>query len=299
MQKKQSETSEKTQPDLYCQAAWGGFWSFATRIALRFILVLRIFILAWLLEPQDFGLLGVALLTVAIIESLTTTGFQAALVQKKGVFEDCLDSVWAFGLVRGGALFGILYLTAPYTALFFDCPQATSIIRVIGVSVILRSLSNVGTIRFQKELKFKKQFLLQSSGTVVDFIVSVSLACLYRNVWALVAGKLAGEFARLVFSYALEPYRPRLQLKIKKIRELWKFGRWILGSVTLEFLLDKGDDIIVGKIVGVTSLGLYRIAYNISNLPTTEITCAISQVTFPAYAKIQDDIPRFKAAYLK
>jgi O-antigen/teichoic acid export membrane protein len=100
-------------------------------------------------------------------------------------------------------------------------------------------------------------------------------------------------------SYILHSYRPRIRLDKGEFKELFGFGRWVLGSSILIFLLTQGDDIFVGKMLGVTALGFYQMAYLISNLPATEITHVISQVTFPAYSKMQDDIPQLREAYLR
>jgi len=110
---------------------------------------------------------------------------------------------------------------------------------------------------------------------------------------------LAGNIARLVASYLIHPCRPHLSWDLGKAKELFSYGKWILGSSILVFLITQGDDILVGKLFGVAALGFYRMAYRISNLPATEITHVISQVTFPAYSKLQDDIHKLREAYLK
>jgi len=103
----------------------------------------------------------------------------------------------------------------------------------------------------------------------------------------------------MVISYFIHPHRPRPWLEWENARELYVFGRWILGSSALGFLAIQGDDIFVGKVLGVTALGLYQMAFRLSNLPATEITGVISQVTFPAYSKLQDNIPKLRVAFLK
>jgi len=115
----------------------------------------------------------------------------------------------------------------------------------------------------------------------------------------LVWGGLAANFVRVFMSYIIHPYRPRIKFEKEKFQELFGFGKWILSSSILTFLITQGDDIFVGKMLGVTFLGFYQMAYLISNLPATEITQVISQVTFPAYSKLQDDLPKLREAYLK
>ena len=281
------------------RAVISGFWAFLLRTVKQLFSLLRLVILARILAPQDFGLMGVALLSMATLETFSQTGVQQALIQKKCEIKSYLDSVWTVLILRSFILFTILYLIAPFAATFFDAPDAKPIIQVIGLSVIFQAFTNIGVIYFQKELEFNKQFVYQLSGTLTDFFVAVIAALILKNVWAIVFGLLAGNAAMLITSYLIHPYRPHLSFDIGKARELFGYGKWILGSSILVFLTTQGDDIFAGKLLGTTALGLYQMAYLISNLPATEITHVISQVMFPAYSKIQDDIPKLRETYLK
>jgi len=277
----------------------GGFWVFFLRIVNRGFSLIRLIILARILSPNDFGLMGIALLTMSTLETFSQTGFQAALIQKKEDIKSYLNSAWTVLILRGFILFIILYFIAPYTAIFFNSPEAKPIIRVIGFSILFQSFTNIGITYFKKELEFNKEFIYQFAGTLADFIVAVTAVLILKNVWALVFGLLAGNATRCIVSYLIHPYRPHLSSNLRKAKELFGFGKWILGSTILFFLITQGDDIFVGKLLGTTALGFYQMAYRISNMPATEITHVISQVTFPAYSKLQDNIPKLREAYLK
>jgi len=277
----------------------GGFWVFSLRIVQQLFGFTRLIILARILAPHDFGLMGIALLTMSTLETFSQTGFQAALIQKKKDIESYLDAAWTVLILRGLVLFGILYFAAPLAASFFDAPEAKPIIQVIGFSVLFQAFTNIGVIYFQKELEFNKEFIYQFAGTLADFTVAILSVLILRNVWALVLGLLAGNAVRCFMSYLIHPYRPRLSRDLAKAKELFGFGKWVLGSSILVFLITQGDDIFVGKLLGATALGFYQLAYRISNMPATEITHIISRVTFPVYSKLQDDISKLRAAYLK
>lgn len=276
----------------------GGIWVFAIRLTNRFFGFIRTIILARLLAPNDFGLLGVALLTLSTLEVFSQTGFQVALIQKKGNIESYLDTAWAISLVRGIVLFLMLYLSSPVIGKFFNSSEAILVIRVISISILLSGFRNIGILFFQKELEFKKQFIYEFSATIADFTVAIFLAFILQNVWALVWGTLAANLIRFVMSYVLMPYRPKFKIQKEKFKELFGFGKWILGSGILVYLTTQGDDIFVGKMLGVTTLGFYQIAYLLANLPATEVTHVISRVTFPAYSKLQQDLPKMREAYL-
>jgi len=290
---------KSAEGNLFDRAVKGGFWVFLLRIAQLIFQIIKLIIVARILNPSDFGLMGIALLTMAVLETFSKTGFQAALIQKREDIKIYLDSAWTVLVLRGFILFAFLYLIAPYAAIFFKVPQAKLIIQIVGVSILFQAFTNIGIIYFRKELEFNKEFFYQISGTLADFITTISVALMLRNVWALVFGFLAGNFVRFIISYLVHPYKPRIHLSLEKVKELFGFGKWIFGSSILLFLLTQGDDAFVGKFLGITMLGFYQLAYRISNMPATEITHVISQVTFPAYSKFQDNIPKLREAYLK
>lgn len=290
---------------LYQRTVRSGVWVFALRITERGLSIVRLIVLARILSPNDFGLMGIALLAMSVLETFSQTGFAQALIQRKEKTEEYLDVAWTFMLLRNLALFAILFLGAPYIATFFEAPKATPIMRVIGLSLLfggtggIGGLANIGILYFQKELEFNKQFIYGIAGALADFVVAVSVALIYKSVWALVFGLLAGNIVRFFMSYLIHPYRPHLNFDFDKAHELFGFGKWILGSSILVFLATQGDDIFVGKLLGTTLLGFYQMAYRISNAPATEITHVISQVTFPAYSKLQDNPEGLRKAYLK
>lgn len=303
---KSSNTNFKT-PDqgLYQRTVRSGVWAFSMRVFERGLGIVKLIILARMLAPNDFGLMGIALLAMACLETFSQMGFQQALIQKKEGTEKYLDVAWTFMLIRNLVIFAILFIGAPYIAEFFDAPKVTPIMRIIGISLLfggpggIGGFANIGVLYFQKELEFNKQFIYHLAGTLADFAISVTAAIVLKSVWALVFGLLAGNIVRFFIGYRIHPYRPRLNFDFDKARELFGFGKWILASSILVFLVTQGDDIFVGKLLGTAFLGFYQMAYRFSNAPATEITHVISQVTFPAYSKLQDNTESLGNAYLK
>lgn len=283
---------------LFCRVVKGGFWLFGLGIAQEIVALARLVVLARLLSPDDFGLAGIAILVLATIETLTQTGFDSALIQKKEEISGYLDTAWTIGVLRGIAVFIVLYLVAPYGAAFFGTPGATALIRVIALTVLARSFTSIGVVQFRRDIRFDKQFVWQFTGRLADLAVAVVAALVFESALALVLALLAGDVARLVASYALDPYRPHLRIDWAKARELFSFGKWLLGLGIVAFLLTQGDNALVAKLVGTTLLGFYQLARRVSNVPATEIAHVISAVTFPAYSKIQDNIPKLREAYL-
>ncbi len=243
--------------------------------------------------------MGIALLTLTALETFSRTGFYTALIQKKEEIDSYVDSAWTFTVLRGVILSGLLYCIAPVVADFFNVPEGKLIIQIIGISIFMDSLTSIGIVFFRKELQFNKLFIFQLTGNLADFTVAVSAALLLKNVWALVLGKLAGSLTRVIASYLLHPYTPRMKFDWSKARELFIYGKWILGSSIVMFLLNQGGDIVVGKLLGATILGFYGMAGRIPNLTAGELTGVIAATTFPAFSKLQMDISGLRRAYLK
>jgi len=277
----------------------GGVWVLFIRLVDRLFYIIRLIVLARLLSPNDFGLMGIAMLMLLILEAFTQTGFQTALIQKKDNTDLYLNSAWTVGVIRGIVLCTIMVLIAPLAGSFLNEVAAVPLIKVLGFSILLNAFTNIGIIYFQKDLDFKKQFYYQSFGSVFDFLVAIVFAITIRNAWALIFGYLTGSFVRLLTSYWIHPFRPKIDLDLKKAKELFNFGKWILGSSILGLLTSQGDSMFISKSLGAVKLGFYQMAYRISNMPATEISNVVSMVTFPTYSKLQQDMLKIKSAYFK
>lgn len=289
----------KIEQSLSKKVIKGSFWIFALRFGQKILSFVRLIILAKFLSPQDIGLMGIALLTLQTLETFSQTGLQAALIQKKEFNPEFLNISWTLSILRGFGLVVFTFLCAPFVAKFFNSETSKLLIQAIGFSFLFQGFVNIGVIYLQKDLEFNKQFVFNFVSLFTDFFISLLFIFILKNVWALVIGKIAGDIAKVIASYFVHPYRPVLNFQFKKAKELYNFGRWIFGLNILVFLGTQGDSIFAGRFFGAISLGFYRLASTISNMPTTEITSIVSQVTFPAYSKIQGKIDRIKEAYLK
>jgi O-antigen/teichoic acid export membrane protein len=288
---------QRSEASLSRRAVRGGVWVFALRAATRGVTFVRTVLLARLLAPADFGLMGVAMLTLSILQRFSETGVGRALIQGKGDEAEYLDAAWTVQVARGIVLTAVLVLGAPLVGLFFDEPRAVPLVRALALSVLAGSVANIAIVQFTKELDFRKYFTYHLAGTLADLLVVVPLAFLLRNVWALVCGVLAKAMVQLVLSYGIHQYRPSLRIDWPRTSELLRFGRWILGSSVVVFLLTQGDDMLLAKLLGASALGLYQMAYRISNAPATEISHTGYQITFPTFSRLKDDPARLRRAF--
>ncbi len=277
----------------------GGIWVYVFTLSQKGLYVLQTIILARLLTPEHFGVVGIATITIATLELFSNTGFKKALIQKRETDEDHLNVTWTVAVIRGLVLFVVLLLFAPSIARFFNTVKAISVIRVLAFSFLINGFSNVGTVYFLKKLEFYKLFLFRSCGILASLIVSVSLVFLLRNEWAIVWGILASHVALTVASYLFHSYRPRLLLNLAVFRELFKYSKWVVLSTLFVYIPLEGTKIVVIKLVGPASLGAYIIAIRFAALPQTMFNNMMQTVLFPTYAKFQDRPEQLKRVYFK
>jgi O-antigen/teichoic acid export membrane protein len=289
----------KTDSSLSRKVSKGALWVTAASICARGLNVISAIILARLLAPEDFGLMAIAMAIIAFSQGTTQTGFESALIQKQDKPEDFLNTAWTFELVRYLVLFLIIFLAAPLFASFFNEPRAVTILRVISVSLLFQGLRNIGVVYFRKNLDFKKQFVLEIVPLIAYISVVIPLAFSLRNVWALVWASLTTSTATCLISYVMHPYRPRLEFEIKKARELFNFGKWILSSSIIVMIREQGMTMFVGKFLGIPILGFYNRAGAFSTMIFQQISEVVWKVGYPAYSQLQLDPDRFKQAYLK
>jgi O-antigen/teichoic acid export membrane protein len=277
----------------------GGVLVAANNVVDRVLQLGTVLFLAALLDPAAFGLFGIALVVQSALTRLTKLGLDTALIQHRDDDVDTyLDTVWTLEFARGLVLGAVLYLAAPLGATVFGDPRVVDILRVFALVPLLNSLRNPGTVYFQKELDFRRDVAYTLSARVVWVLVGVVAGYLTQSVWALVFATVAGRATSLAVSYLIHEYRPWFRFDRAAAKELFGYGKWIVSSEWLMFLINEGDDLFVGWLLGPAALGVYQLAYQVSNAPTTEITHPIQRVVFPAYSKVQSDTAAVRRGYL-
>ncbi len=281
------------------RAISGVLWIGISKTIFKLFPIIRTVILPRLLSPNDFGLFGIALITLSVLQTITQPGMMEALVQDSDSIDEALDSAWSIKLVRGIILFIIIFTIAPWVASFLNEPKATYLIYIIGSSLIFSGLGNPGIIYFTKNIEFKKQSLYEITGSFVDLVVSIVLCMILKNAFALAYGYLSGIIALSFISYVLHPYRPWFTLNSVKINKMLKFGRWIWGNYIITFILVQGVGLFIGKILGSIALGFFQMAQKITSMVTDDIAMIFYQISFPVYSKLQNDIKKLREAYCK
>lgn len=279
----------------------GGMWVGMMTVSDRLLQLVLLVVLASLLGPKAFGIMGIALLTVNAMMRLSKLGFDEALIQNKAENVDAyLDTQWTMQVLRGAALSVIAFAAAPLIAGVFNEPRAVDVVRFIAISPFLVGLRNPAIIYFRKNLEFHWQFVYTLSGSLLNFVVALGIAFfIVESVWALIIGYVVADLTRTLVSYAIDDYRPGLSLDPDIVRDLFGYGKWITGSGIVLFIINEGDDALVGILLSSTALGLYQVGYRVAKTPSRQISRIVTDVAFPAYSKLQDDIERLRDAFFK
>jgi len=281
------------------KAVKSSFWVFLFRAGTRTISLVRTIILARLLIPRDFGVFGIAMLTVSGLETVSKTGFDQALIQQHEKGETYRNAAWTMNVLRGVILAGCIFAISPLIADFFTEPNAERYIKLLSLWFPIRGLINIGILDFQMELEYQKRYFLEILAGLGGLAAAVATAFVVESPLALVVGALSESMILLLTSYIFHPYRPTLLWDFGKWKELFRFGKWITTSSLMLFLLTEGDDVFVGKMVGAASLGIYQLGYRISNLPATEIMRMGNQIIFPGLSKIRDNVEKLKHSFFQ
>ncbi len=282
------------------KAAHGMAWVTLSTAIVRVLSLLTQIILARLLEPEDFGLVAIGLLAVNSMGLFRDLGFGAALIYKKDD-ENYTAANTAFIIIPIVAtiLFALAYISAPYIAQFFDNATVEPIVRLLALTFIISSFGTVPSVLLEKELEFKKKALPEVASRIGYAVVTIGLAFQGYGVWSLVYGQIASAVIMLILLWIVSDWRPTLSFDGKVAWEMFRYGGPIIvGAITI-FLFTNIDDAIVGKLLGISFLGYYSLAYTISNFPATQITHLINRVMFPTYSILQDDEKTLRKVYLK
>jgi O-antigen/teichoic acid export membrane protein len=279
------------------QVAASFFWVGLSQLAGRLLSFFTYLILAKLLTPSLFGLVGMATLAIAALQFFQDVGFDAALIYKREGVEEASNTAFLVVIAGGSLVCVIAIVAAPLVALFFREPAVTPIVRGLAFSVVIMSFGRVAYILLERELNFQRRIVPELSANVIGSGASIVLALAGCGVWSLVWGQLIRAAVSSGLVWLVTSWRPRLRFNPQVARELFRYGKHIVASQGLIFLITNVDNAVVGRYAGDTALGLYSFAYNLSNLPATQITGMVNQVMFPAFSRLGSDAAAARARY--
>jgi O-antigen/teichoic acid export membrane protein len=277
----------------------GVSWMTVLQTVIRILTFLKIAVLARVLTPTQFGIFGIAALVLALLEILTETGINVILIQSKDSIEEYLDSAWVASILRGILICLGIVVSAPFITNFFNNPQALGIIMLISLAPLIKGFINPAEIIFQKDLKFRSEFMFRTSLYFIDALVAIVVALITHSVYSLAFGLIAAALLEVILSFVFIKIWPKLEFNRNYLWEIFHKGKWVTGFSIFNYFGENGDDIAIGKFLGATPLGAYQMAYKLAITPITEIADVINKVIFPVFSKIGNDKKRLLLAFLK
>jgi len=258
-----------------------------------FLLIVRI------LDPADFGLMAEASLIIGFLSMMGELGVGAALIQKDDLSTDEIARNFGFLLVVNGALCGLLLAGAPLIASYFDEPRLVPMLQVLSAIFILMALYALPQAALMREMEFKARSLIELLAAVSSSLTTLAAAYWGGGVWALVWGSLALHLMFMVGYSVASPQRIWPQFSLVGMNRFISFGGYLTAERMVWYFSTKADIFIGGKFVPSTALGIYSVAMSLASLPLEKLSPILTQVAFPAFAKIQNDPTRVGEYFLK
>jgi len=272
-------------------------WVAASVVFTRFLSFLAKLVLARLLIPGDFGMRALANPAINLLMMFQELGFTSALIYRQTEMEEAADTAFWTVVSSSLVLYVVGFFSAPLVADFFGEPQLVSVMRVLALTMLLSSVAQVPVTLLMKDLAFKRKIIPDIAAGILGNALSIVLAMMGYGVWSLVYGQVAVSLIAAALIWFVTPWRPKFRFSMVRARELFDYGKHIIGSQALVFAITNVDNVFVGKFLTTATLGFYDLAYTVANMPATQITRLVNQVMFPTFSKVQDDLERFRRVY--
>lgn len=254
-------------------------------------------ILARLLSPEDYGLLGLIGIFTAICNCFINAGFGSALVRKKDATEADYSTVFICNLGMALLLYGVLFVCAPLIANFFNRHELIALTRVSSLGMIIGSLAMVQRTRLTKRIDFKTQTKITIIAAVIRGVVGITTAFIGWGVWALVAQDLTASIVSTILLWHYNKWIPSIRFSTKSFRNLFGYSSKLLVSGLLDTLWKEIYQVVIGKCYNPATLGQYTRGKMFCDLFSSNLTSIVSRVSFPVLSQIQDDPLRLKDGY--
>ncbi len=277
----------------------GMAWSVSERISLQVIQLFISIILARLLSPSEFGLVGMLAIFTSIAQSILDSGFGSALIQKKDATITDSSSIFFFNLIIGLILASIFFFSAPVIANFYEQPILASITRALSLTLIINAFSLVQLSLMRKRMDFKNHFIASLIPVVFSGICAIISAILGFGVWSLVIQALAFSISQAASLWILNKWRPARQFSFNSIRTMFSFGSKLLIAGIVETVFKNLYQTLIGKFYSSSDVGYYSRASTMETAATVSTSMALGQVIFPAFSPFQDDNDKLRQVHAK
>ncbi len=284
---------------LKSKAVHGVFWSFLECGGQQGIQIVISIILARILLPAQFGLIGMLAIFMAIAQAFLNSGFGPALIQKKDTTQVDTCSIFYFNIVVGIVAAGLLYLAAPWIAAFYEEPALTALTRFLSLNLVINSFALIQSTLLVKQINFQTQFKVSIVATIGSGIIGITLAYRGFGIWSLAIQSVTNTIFRTVLLWFFNKWRPSLVFSFAALKNMFVFGSRLLAIELIATFTQNLYFVVIGKIFTAGDLGFYSRANRCIQLSTENLTNSVSRVTFPVFSSIQDDNSRLKRGVQK
>jgi len=274
-------------------------WTTIDRFGQQIVQVVIGLVLARLLSPEDYGLIGMVMIFIALSSVLIDGGFGQALIRKENANQTDYSTIFFLNLGISIFLYTILFLLAPLIARFFKQPQLILVSRVLFIAIIFNALYFIQYVIIIKEVAFKILAKVNISSTFISGAIGIFLAIKGTGVWALVIQQISYHMFRLVLFYIYRQWRPILAFSFSVIKEFWTFSIHLLGTSVLNAIFNNIYSFLIGKFFPLKQVGYYAQANKLSETVNFSFQQIVMSATYPLLVQIQNEVDRFKRVYRK
>jgi O-antigen/teichoic acid export membrane protein len=275
----------------------GVIWSTVERFSVQGVQFIVMIVMARLLTPHDYGIIGMLAIFLAIAQSLIDSGFSQALIRKTDRTETDNSTVFYFNLIVSGLLYLVLFLSAPLVAKFYHTLELCPVMRVVCLGIIFNSLAVVQRALLTVNIDFKTQAKASLSAAVMSGVIGITLAYHGAGVWALVVQQLVNLGVNTGLLWVLSSWRPKRVFSWQSFHELFAFGSKLLVSGLIYTIYQNLYTLVIGKLFAPSKLGHYTRAQQFSSFPSSNLTGVIQRVTYPVLCEIRNDEEHLKSVY--
>lgn len=277
----------------------GMLWSATDRFASTGISFVFNLLIARILIPEDYGIVAMLGIFMAICQCFIDSGFGAALIRKTDRTEADFNTVFYFNLAVSLVAYGLLFLSAPLIARFYAQPLLVKVTRLVGLNLIINALAAIQNTKLTIDINFKSRALISLISIIFTGSIGLFLAYKGYGVMALVFQGLASSTIRSILLWAIVRWRPRLLFSVKSFKEMFAFGSSLLASGLLDTIYNNVYTLVIGKVFSPAKLGNYSRADSLAQFPSAGIMSVLQSVSYPVLSSIQDDEERLRASYKK
>lgn len=284
---------------LFSKTFYALTWSGSAQLVGQLLQFVISVMLARLLSPRDFGLIGIIIIFTGFVRQFQDFGLGAALIQRGDISEDHLNTAFLLNIFSGSLLTGAFIFLSMVLSHFYNEPVLKVLTMIIGANFVIASFTVVQNALLKRKMAFQRIATIEIVSIFVSGITGILMALLGFGVWSLAGQSIIFTIMSSTLTWRHTPWKIHLSFKYKAVKDLSRFSLNLVGFNIFNYWTRNADNFLISKLLGASSLGVYSRAYTLMMIPVTQLTGFVSQVMFPALSSIQNDRERIRRVYLR